>query len=126
AELESAGFKFRSNCDTEVLVHGYRAWGAAELARRSQGMFAFAVWDNQRQTLRLVRDRLGVKPLYFAASTAEGRIAFASTAGALRRAGLTGPIDAQAVAEFFEFGYVTDARSIYEGVAKVQPGTVTT
>src|SRR5271165_2453093 len=124
AELESAGFKFRSNCDTEVLVHGYRAWGAAELARRSQGMFAFAVWDNQRQTLSLVRDRLGVKPLYFAATAA--RFAFASTAGALRKAGLTGRIDAQAVAEFLEFGYVTDARSIYEGVAKVQPGTVTT
>jgi asparagine synthase (glutamine-hydrolysing) len=125
-ELEGAGYRFRSNCDTEVLVHGYRAWGAAELARRSQGMFAFAVWDNQRQTLTLVRDRLGVKPLYFAASTATGRIAFASTAGALREAGLAETIDSMAVAEFLEFGYVTDARAIYEGVGKVQPGTVMT
>jgi asparagine synthase (glutamine-hydrolysing) len=125
-ELESAGYKFRSHCDTEILVHGYRAWGAAELARRSQGMFAFVVWDNQRQTLTLVRDRLGVKPLYFAANTVAGRIAFASTAGALREAGLAGPIDSKAVAEFLEFGYVTDARSIYEGVGKVQPGTVVT
>lgn len=125
-DLESAGYRFRSQCDTEVLVHGYRAWGAAELARRSQGMFAFAVWDNQRQSLTLVRDRLGVKPLYFTANTAADRIAFASTAGALREAGLAGPIDAKAVAEFLEFGYVTDARSVYEGVGKVQPGTVVT
>jgi asparagine synthase (glutamine-hydrolysing) len=125
-ELEGAGYKFRSHCDTEVLVHGYRAWGAAELARRSQGMFAFAIWDNLSQTLTLVRDRLGVKPLYFAASPATGSIAFASTAGALRAAKFVGPIDAKAVAEFLEFGYVTDARSIYEGVEKVQPGSLLT
>ncbi len=69
---------------------------------------------------------IGVKPLYFAADAAARRIAFASTAGALREAGLAGAIDAKAVAEFLEFGYVTDARSIYEGVGKVQPGTVLT
>ncbi len=123
-QLESAGYRFHSHCDTEVLLHGYRAWGAAELARRSQGMFAFAIWDSRKQLLTLVRDRLGVKPLYFTAS--DERIAFASTAGALRAAGLAGPIDSKAVAEFLEFGYVTDARSVYEGIGKVQPGTVVT
>lgn len=123
-DLESAGFRFRSHCDTEVLVHGYRAWGAIELARRCQGMFAFAVWDASRQSLTLVRDRLGVKPLYWKA--APDSIAFASTAGALRAANLAGPVDPLAVAEFLEFGYVTDARCIYQGIAKVQPATVVT
>jgi asparagine synthase (glutamine-hydrolysing) len=127
-ELESDGYRFRSHCDTEVLLQGYRAWGAAALARRSQGMFAFAIWDNPRQLLTLVRDRLGVKPLYFATSAGTGseRIAFASTADALREAGLAGPIDTSSVAEFLEFGFVTDSRCIYEGVGKVQPGTVVT
>lgn len=127
-DLERDGYRFRSHCDTEVLLHGYRAWGAARLARRSQGMFAFVIWDNRRQLLTLVRDRLGVKPLYFTTGAAAGgqRIAFASTADALREVGLAGPIDAKSVAEFLEFGYVTDSRSIYEGVGKVQPGTVVT
>lgn len=131
-ELESDGYRFRSHCDTEVLLQGYRAWGAPALARRSQGMFAFVIWDNRRQLLTMVRDRLGVKPLYFTtragngAATGSERIAFASTADALREAGLAGPIDANSVSEFLEFGYVTDSRSIYEGVGKVQPGTVVT
>ena len=122
--LEDHGCPFHSQCDTEVLVHGYCRWGATELARRCQGMFAFAIWDQPRQKLTLVRDRLGVKPLYFAARN--GRIAFASTAGALREAGLAGPIDPTAIAEFLEFGFVTGARSVYEGVGKVQPGTILT
>ncbi len=122
--LEQAGCVFHSQCDTEVLLHGYRVWGAEELTKRCQGMFAFVIWDQQRQTLTLVRDRLGVKPLYFLATTQ--RIAFASTAGALKKAGLAGEVNPVSIAEFLEFGYVTDQSAIYQGVEKVQPGEIVT
>jgi asparagine synthase (glutamine-hydrolysing) len=123
AELESRGIEFKSQTDTEVLVEGYRVWGIDALVRRIRGMFAFGLWDARARKLFLVRDRLGVKPLFYA-SRADGTLAFASTARALRRAGFADAIDERAVAEFLEFGYVTDDRSIYEGVRKVPAATV--
>jgi asparagine synthase (glutamine-hydrolysing) len=121
-ELESRGIRFRSNCDTEVLLHGYREWGIDALVRRLRGMFAFAVWDDARRVLTLARDRLGVKPLVFCAR--QGEIAFASTITALRAAGFGGGIDPQAVLEFLEFGYVTQERAIFEGIEKLAPATI--
>ena len=121
-ELEKQGRRFRSRCDTEVLLQGYEAWGIDDLVRRLRGMFAFAVWDNRKRTLALVRDRLGVKPLTYWARN--GEIAFASTVSALRAAGFGGDIDPQAVLEFLEFGYVIDPRAIYDGIAKLPPATI--
>src|ERR1017187_3418721 len=121
-ELESRGNRFRSDCDTEVLLHGYREWGIDALVSRLRGMFAFAVWDNPRRLLTLARDRLGVKPLVFCANG--GEIAFASTISALRSAGFGGEIDPQAVLEFLEFGYVTESRAIFEGIVKLPPATI--
>ncbi|HUI82007.1 MAG TPA: asparagine synthase (glutamine-hydrolyzing) [Bryobacteraceae bacterium] len=121
-ELEKQGRRFRSRCDTEVLLQGYEAWGIDDLVRRLRGMFAFAVWDNRKRTLTLVRDRLGVKPLAYWAHN--GEIAFASTVSALRAASFGGDIDPQAVLEFLEFGYVIDPRAIYEGIAKLPPATI--
>ncbi len=121
-ELESRGNRFRSQCDTEVLLHGYREWGIDALVSRLRGMFAFAVWDNPRRVLTLVRDRLGIKPLVFYAH--RGEIAFASTIAALRTAGFGGGIDPQAVLEFLEFGYVTEKRAIFEGIEKLEPATI--
>ena len=123
AELEAGGISFKSQTDTEVLVEGYRVWGIDALVRKIRGMFAFGLWDARERKLFLVRDRLGVKPLLYAAR-ADGTLAFASTARALRRAGFAGAIDERAVAEFLEFGYVTDDRSIYEGVRKVPAATL--
>ncbi len=99
-ELEQAGHQFRSRSDTEVLLRGYLEWGADELVERLRGMYAFGIWDERRQKLTLVRDRLGVKPLIFAVWN--GRIAFASTVRALRAAGLGGETDPAAVLEYLE------------------------
>jgi asparagine synthase (glutamine-hydrolysing) len=122
AELEQRGHRFRSRCDTEVLVRGYEEWGIDELTSRLRGMFAFGLWDDIRQTLFLVRDRLGVKPLAF--TTARGCIAFASTVFALRDARLVSEIDPEAVLEYLEFGYVSDGRAIFRGASKLQAGTI--
>src|SRR5687768_15156683 len=84
-ELEASGCRFRSECDTEVLVHGYRQWGIDALLPKLRGMFAVGIWDNPRRTLTLVRDRLGVKPLVYAIR--DGQLAFASTITALHAAG---------------------------------------
>jgi asparagine synthase (glutamine-hydrolysing) len=121
-ELETRGYFFRSQCDTEVLIEGYREWGADGLLPRLRGMFAFAIWDNPRRTLTLARDRLGVKPLVY--SVSQDRIAFASTLDALRAAGFTGSVDPQSALEFLDLGFVTDARSIFEGTCKLPPATM--
>jgi asparagine synthase (glutamine-hydrolysing) len=121
-ELQAAGWVFRSRCDTEVLLRGYQEWGAREMATRLRGMFAFAVWDQRSRKLTLVRDRLGVKPLVYALSGTD--LAFASTISALGAGGVTGEIDAAAVLEYLEFGFVTDARSIFQGIRKLPPATI--
>jgi asparagine synthase (glutamine-hydrolysing) len=121
-DLELRGQRFHSESDTEVLVKGYREWGIDALVERLHGMFAFAIWDSRDRTLWLVRDRLGVKPLIYAAR--DGEIAFASTVRALRQAGFVHEVDSTAVLEFLEFGFVTDDRTIFAGAAKVPAGCI--
>ena len=121
-ELEAKGYRFKSHTDTEVLVHGYDAWGLEKLLDKVRGMFALALWDDRRRTLFLVRDRLGVKPLVYASRN--GQIAFASTIRALRAGGFVEEIDDLALAEYLEFGYVTDQRSIYRGAHKVAAASI--
>ena len=121
-ELEDAGYAFRSRSDTEILVHGYRHWGVSRMLPKLRGMFAVGIWDAPNRKLTLFRDRLGVKPLLYAV---KGRqLAFASTARALHDGGFAGEIDLDAVTEFLEYGYITDERSIYQGVHKVPPAGV--
>lgn len=122
ASLEQCGHRFRSHCDTEVLLRGYQEWGIDVLASRLRGMYAFAFWDDPRRRLTLVRDRLGVKPLIY--SLADGEIAFASTVSALRAGGFGGGITPEAVLDFLEFGWVQDRRSIFEGISKLPPATI--
>lgn len=121
AELLKRGHTFRTRCDTEVIVHAWEEWGVDCLARFN-GMFAFAVWDKRQKTLFIARDRLGVKPLYYA-ELADGRIVFGSELKAL----LVHPdvprrIDPHAVEEYFAFGYVPDPKTIYRDVRKLEPG----
>lgn len=122
-ELEAVGHAFRSHCDTEVLVRGYQEWGVERLVPKLRGMFAFGIWDERTQTLSLVRDRLGVKPLVYCSGN-DG-LAFASTATALRAAGFAnGGIDPQAMLEYLEFGYVSDDHTIYRGISKLPAATI--
>jgi asparagine synthase (glutamine-hydrolysing) len=121
-ELEQRGHTFRSQCDTEVLIAGYREWGIDALAVRLRGMFAFAIWDQPRRKLTLVRDRLGVKPLVYRAW--KDGIAFASTLAALQAGGFTDAVNPQAVLEFLDVGFVTEEHSIYAGTRKLPPASI--
>ncbi len=120
AELEALGHRFRTRSDTEVIVHGWEEWGA-DCVRRFSGMFAFALWDETRQTLMLARDRLGKKPLYYT-ELADGRVLFGSELKALLACPETSRrIDPAAIEDYLCFGYVPDPASIYAGVAKLPP-----
>jgi asparagine synthase (glutamine-hydrolysing) len=121
-ELRREGFRFVSDTDTEVLLHGYAAWGIDLLVSRLIGMFAFGIWDDRTKTLTLVRDRLGVKPLLYAERG--GALAFASTARALRAGGFASDLDEHGIAEFLEFGFVTDDRTVYRAARKVPAASI--
>jgi asparagine synthase (glutamine-hydrolysing) len=121
-DLESLGYQFKSQTDTEALLQGYREWGIDGLASRIRGMFAFGLWDDRARKLFLVRDRLGVKPLVFALRSKQ--IAFASTVRALRAAGFASELDEQAVADYLEFGFVTEERTIYKGALRVPAASI--
>ena len=121
AELLAAGHTFRSNADTEVLVHGYEQWGIEPLLSRLRGMFAFALWEPAARRLTLARDRLGIKPLYYYA--AGGVLAFASEVKALVRSGtVPDEPDAEALPGFLLFGSVPSPLTTVKGVRCLLPG----
>jgi asparagine synthase (glutamine-hydrolysing) len=119
-ELTALGHVFRTRSDTEVIVHAWEAWGA-ECVKRFRGMFAFALWDRNRETLFLARDRLGVKPLYYALLP-NGLLLFGSELKSLLAHGaLVRDIDPYAVEEYFALGYVPEPRTIFTGAKKLPP-----
>ena len=122
AELVRLGHVFRSShSDTEVLVHGYEAWGAG-LAERLNGMFAFAIVDRRSKQLYLARDRFGEKPLFWA-RTREG-IAFASELSALAlHPDVSRSIDLRSLQKFFAHGFIPAPNALLEGVRKLRPGS---
>ncbi len=119
-ELVARGHQFRSEGDTEVILVGYREWGEGVIARL-RGMFAFALWDPARQTLLIVRDRLGIKPLYYAALP--GRFAFASELRALLSSGLVArELDVTGLDTFLKFGAVQEPSTMVRGVRLLPAG----
>lgn len=123
AELERAGYTFRTRSDTEVLLRGWQHWGE-DCVTHFRGMFAFAIWDATRGTLFLARDRLGVKPLFYAVLE-DGRVLFASELKSIMLCPeVSRTIDPYAVEEYFAYGYVPEPRTIYKAVAKLPPGHV--
>jgi asparagine synthase (glutamine-hydrolysing) len=122
AELAGGGYSFQSHCDTEVLLAAFTHWGDACLPRL-RGMFAFAVWDDQAQSLFLARDAFGIKPLYYHHDAARNRFFFASELNALLASGLVARrIDAGAVAEYLAYFAVPAPRTIYQGLFSLRPG----
>jgi asparagine synthase (glutamine-hydrolysing) len=119
AELEREGFAFRTECDTEVLLAMYVRHGA-DMLLRLNGMFAFAIWDDERGELFLARDRLGVKPLYY--SEHGGTFVFASEIKALLRALTPASLNHRAVSDYLTFLWVPDPDTMFEGVFKLPPG----
>jgi asparagine synthase (glutamine-hydrolysing) len=124
-ELEAAGRRFRGHCDTEVIVEGAAIWGIETTIRRLIGMFAIALWDRRERVLHLIRDRLGIKPLYWA--NFEDRFIFGSELKALRAdAGWTPALDRDSLVAYLRFAYVPAPHTIYRGVRKLPPGTILT
>lgn len=120
-ELEALGYSFATHCDTEVILYGWHAWGES-CVDKFRGMFAFAIWDRDRQTLFLARDRLGVKPLYYA-ELANGQFIFGSELKSLQQhPELPKELDPTAIEDYFGFGYVPDPKTIYKNVYKLAPG----
>lgn len=127
-ELESQGAAFRGHSDTEVLLAGIAAWGLQETLQRANGMWALAAHDQRRNELTLARDRLGIKPLYYAFTP--GRLRFASELAPLaidmRSEAECPSLSHWAIAEFLRYGYIPAPHTIYQGVAKLPPGAVLT
>ena len=121
--LTAAGTPFTGSSDTEVILEAIQAWGLEAAVGRFVGMFAIALWDRQERTLHLVRDRIGVKPLYWGRQG--NLLLFGSELKALRaHPGWTPEIDRGALAAYFRHAYVPAPFSIYRGIGKLMPGTI--
>ena len=122
SELIEAGHCFRSKTDSEVIIHGYEEWGEA-VVQRLRGIFAFGLWDENRRSLLLVRDRFGVKPLHY--SLHGGELAFASETRALLPSLRNGKAaNGDAVLQFLRHGYVLGTHTIWQGIARLPPATI--
>ena len=124
-ELEARGRRFRGHSDTEVLVEAIAEWGVKPTVERIIGMFAFASWDRRTRTLSLVRDRLGIKPLYFGRQN--GRLVLASELKAFEVLPDWKPeLNRNALAAYLRLAYVPSPHSIYRGIDKLAPGHIAT
>jgi asparagine synthase (glutamine-hydrolysing) len=126
-ELQQAGHVFKTKSDTEVIVHAWEQWGD-KCVDRFRGMFAFALWDRNKQTLFMARDRLGVKPMYYAVldngvllfgSELKSLMAYQASGG--QGAQLRRDIDPLALEEYFALGYVAEPRTIFKQARKLPP-----
>ena len=124
-ELQALGHVFHTKSDTEVIVHAWEAWGEA-CVNRLRGMFAFVLWDRNRKSLFMARDRLGVKPLHYAVLD-DGMLLFGSELKSLlayrgAQGGLQRDVDPLAIEEYFALGYVAEPRTIFRQARKLEPG----
>lgn len=120
AELIARGHIFRSQGDSEVIIHAYEEYGIASLTRL-HGMFALAIWDSRNRRLWLARDRVGKKPLYY--TCVDGDLLFASEIKALfADPRVSRRVDLQALADFLSIRYVPGPATLFSGIYKVQPG----
>ena len=119
AELKAKGFNFKSTSDTEVLLYMYMTYGASML-HRLNGMFAFAIWDEQKKELFVARDRFGVKPLYYYLDI--NKFIFASESKAIFATGVAKEINSANLNEWLMYRYVAGENTLYKGIHKLLPG----
>src|SRR6266550_2598054 len=120
-ELEARGHRFATTSDTEVIVHGWEEWGE-EVVTRLNGMFAFALWDEGRRLLWIVRDRLGIKPLYYRHDSGR-RLLFASEIKAiLAHDDVPREVDEHGLLNFMAYGHAVAPDTMYRGIRKLLPG----
>jgi asparagine synthase (glutamine-hydrolysing) len=119
-KLEQAGHRYVTRCDTETIVHAYEEYGEACVSQ-FRGMFAFAIWDEQKQVLFCARDRLGIKPFYYVLT--DRFFAFASEIKALlRHPEVSAEFNSELLPEYLTFGYTNEDRTMFRGVRKLMPG----
>ena len=120
---ELGAVQWRGHSDTEVLLGAIECWGLEASVKRFVGMFAFALWDCHRKRLYLVRDRIGIKPLFY--GYVDGNFVFASELKAIRAfPGFAAAIDRNNLALFMRFSCIPAPHSVYEGIFKLQPGHI--
>ena len=123
-ELEGFGHVFRTTCDTEVIVYGYKQWGD-DVLNRLNGMFGLAIWDTQKQKLVIARDPFGIKLIYYKIEA--GRLYFGSEIRAVLAATGEGvEVDPTALNLFLRYRYTPSPYTMYEGIQKLAPGTMLT
>src|SRR5438876_11291506 len=121
-ELEQHGHRFRTNSDTEVIIHGYKEWGT-EVSNHLNGMFGLAIWDVNKKRLVVARDAMGIKLIYY--RIAEGQLTFGSEIRAVLAAENSKPeIDPVALNLFLRFRYTPSPLTIFESIRKLAPGTM--
>jgi asparagine synthase (glutamine-hydrolysing) len=119
-QLEASGHRYRTRSDTETIVHAYEEWGDA-CVERFRGMFAFAIWDVPRRRLLLVRDRLGIKPLYW--TIVGGRLLFGSEIKAILASGLVkAEPNERAIPELLSTRYLSGTETLFKGIHRLLPG----
>lgn len=118
-ELLEAGYQFHTHSDTEVIIAGYKVWGK-QIVNRLKGMFAFAIWDEAANKLLLVRDRFGIKPLYYWNNGTQ--LIFASELKAILKSGLyKREVDMSSFADYFVYRYIPSPKTIWTGINKLPP-----
>jgi len=118
--LEQRGHRYRTNSDTETIVHLYEEYGR-DCVQHLRGMFAFAIWDREKETLFIARDRLGIKPLYYRL-TSESFLFGSEIKVVLANGGIRPEFNLSALPEYLAFGYLSGAETFYDGILKLMPG----
>ena len=119
-ELLPRGYVFRGSGDSEVILAAFQEWGVLEAVKRFLGMFAIALWDAKHGKLTLIRDRLGVKPLYYGVLDDGTLLLGSELKSLLAHGGLRRDMDPAAVEEYFALGYVAEPRTIFRQARKIQ------
>ena len=122
SELERCGHKFRTNCDTEVIVHGYKEWDTKVFGRLN-GMFGLAIWDHDRRRLLVARDAMGIKLIYY--RLGDGQLTFASEIRPVLAAGASErEVDPLSLNLFLRYRYTPSPFTIFKGIRKLAPGSM--